>query len=120
MVEYSEIRQFIGKTPKEINVFGGDEEILFEFTDGTKYKMHHDQDCCESVTIEDLDGDLQDLIGLPLTTAEQASKDGDESKYGGSSTWSFYRLGNEKVMIVIRWYGSSNGYYSESVDITEL
>lgn len=122
MVEYDEIGCFIGKTlvsaVRGTDKYDDDDQIVFEFSDGSKYKMYHYQSCCESVSIEDIDGDLSDIIGLPLTTAESAYKEG-EADYG-DETWTFYRLGTEKAMIVIRWFGSSNGYYGTSAEIEEI
>ena len=43
-----------------------DEELIFTTDEGTVYKLYHDQCCCESVTIEDIDGDLEDLIGSEI------------------------------------------------------
>jgi|TARA_R110002124_G_C8821789_1_gene504011 hypothetical protein len=83
--------------------------------------MHHQQDCCESVHIEDIAGDLDDLVGTPLIMVEEVNNydmGDDDLGYGGDSeTWTYYRFRTMKGDVSIRWYGASNGYYSESVDI---
>jgi hypothetical protein len=92
---------------------GGDDRIVFETEAGVRYIMMHHQDCCESVKIEDIDGDLQDLVGNPITRAEEASN-GEDAEYA-HSTWTFYRFATIRGDVHIRWYGVSNGYYSEAV-----
>jgi hypothetical protein len=57
-------------------------------------------------------GDLGDLVGAPLTQAEFV-----EAIYGGHETWTFYRFATRKGSVTIRFYGTSNGYYSESVNV---
>jgi hypothetical protein len=99
----------------------GDDEIFFTTTEGNVYKLYHSQDCCERVIIEDICGDLDDLINFPLLEAEEISnkeimKDGGFIRDEESYTWTFYKLGTENGCVTIRWYGSSNGYYSEHVD----
>lgn len=99
-------------------------EIHFTATDGQKWKLHHDQDCCESVTIDDINGELSDLIGAPILQAEEASNEPIPAKSAHewqdySFTWTFYKLATIKGYVTLRWYGTSNGYYSERVSFSK-
>ena len=96
------------------------EEILFFCEDGSSFKLYHDQDCCESVTVEEIVGDLADLTGLVVEAEEVSGYVGPERKDADSYTWTFYKLGTTNGSVTIRWYGESNGYYSESVTFTQL
>ncbi len=98
-----------------------DDELSFYTFDGIRYRFFHSQDCCESVTIEDVIGDLDDLVGSPLTLAEETT-DGQEALPARgyepeSCTWTFYKFATVKGYVTVRWFGESNGYYSESVDL---
>jgi hypothetical protein len=115
-----------GKILTDIQGDVGDEEMIFTTSDGKKYRLYHYQDCCEDVSIEDIVGNLNDLIGVPLLMAEEVSfenknPDGvNVPKYQDSFTWTFYKLATIKGYVTIRWYGASNGYYSESVSFEEI
>lgn len=136
----AEITDLIGKVLTEV-INQDNDELIFVCEDGKKYKMYHGQDCCESVSIDDINGDLQDLVGSPITLAEEVSnedfenaftakfknvegsysKKDDEGNYEPEScTWTFYKLATIKGYVDIRWYGESNGYYSESVNFIEV
>ena len=108
----------VGKTLSGVTRQG--ESIRFVVDEHESYIMHHDQDCCESVVIDDICGYLGDLIGSPILQAEESSnRDHPKSEFGypdESCTWTFYRIATIKGQVVIRWYGASNGYYSEGVD----
>lgn len=112
-----DLSTLVGKTLAEVRR-SGDEELFFTTQEGETFKMYHSQDCCESVYIEDVEGDLDSLVGNPILVAEVASKDDSEASESG--TWTFYKLATIKGHVDIRWYGSSNGYYSESVDFVRV
>jgi len=104
-----------------------EEEMVFKIDSEQSYKLYHSQDCCECVTIEDICGDLDDLLNEPLTEAEEIihaqdiNPEGvDVPEYQDSFTWTFYKLSTRKGSVTIRWYGESNGYYSESVDFARI
>ena len=124
-----EIKELLGKTLTAINVNGknGRDTIHFVVEGGNDYVMYHKQDCCESVSIDDINGDLDDLIGSPIMIAEVNANDwayspsfDDDYDDDNSCTWTYYKLATIKGYVDIRWYGSSNGYYSESVDFEEV
>ena len=92
-----------------------EDKLVFTLDNGDKYQLYHEQDCCESVTIEDIVGSLEDLVGTPILMAEEATINDDPKDEYDSVTWTFYKLATVKGYVTIRWYGTSNGYYSESV-----
>ena len=106
-----------GKILKDIKI-EGTESILFIDKDDIEYEMFHDYDCCENVYIEDICGDINNLIGSKIIMAEEViNRDlSPLNKYDESYTWTFYKFATVKGYVTIRWYGESNGYYSERVD----
>ena len=122
-----DVSTLIGKTLIAIDS-AEHEEIIFTTDTGEVYKLYHDQDCCESVTVDDICGDLLDLLGSPIIEAEEVTSNinpddvTDEFKKNqdDSFTWTFYKFGTAKGFVTIRWYGQSNGYYSESVDFCRI
>jgi hypothetical protein len=122
---YLDASAFVGKTITDIKQVAGD-RIQFCTNDGKNFAMFHIQDCCESVRIHDIEGDLQSLVGSPITAASEESQserpeDVPRSEYEDeSNTWTTYNFATENAKVRIRWHGSSNGYYSESVQIEEM
>ena len=117
--EFVDISELVGKTLTKIEYNKRHpDKLIFKCEDGTTYEMYHERDCCEQVDIEDINGDLDDLIGVPILKAEKVSN--EFKGYCDSQTWTFYHLATRKGYVVIRWYGTSNGYYSETVEIRKL
>ena len=122
-----DINVLLGKTVTAITGKVGDDEIIFTCDNGEQFKLYHSQDCCESVYVEDVIGDMADLIGSPLLMAEEISYCNEDPdgitppEYQNDSfTWTFYKFATIKGYVTIRWYGESNGYYSESVYFREI
>lgn len=121
---YSQVAVFeelLGHTM--VKVYTGHDTLIFTRDDGRMFCLAHQQNCCESVFIESIVGDLSDLVGVPLTQAEEVSmhQEPDALSNGDESyTWTFYKFASRKGCVDVRFYGSSNGYYSESVSFSEV
>lgn len=95
------------------------DDVYFETSDGI-YKMYHEQDCCESVYVESITGDVDDLIDAVVIEARVDRPDDPAlGEYAESWTWTFYSIQTNKGFVQIRWYGSSNGYYGEGVSFVK-
>jgi hypothetical protein len=124
MNEIKIFEDLLGKELSGITVNGALDEIIFHVRDHGDYKLYHPQDCCENVNIDDINGNLSDLLNSPITLAQEISNteknpEGVIKEYQDSFTWTFYKLATVKGFVDIRWYGESNGYYSESVDFVK-
>lgn len=121
------ISELLGRTLTRITrqreKWKGD-SLLFYCTDGSEWEMCHDQEeCGESVRIEDICGELDWLVGSTILQAEEVTNQTDppsHEDYDWSHTWTFYKLATIKGYVTIRWYGESNGYYSERATFIKI
>lgn len=132
-MEITHINEMMGMVFDEVVVT--DDTLIFKTSNGEYAKFYHEQDCCESVYIEDISGDVDDLIGVPIVIAQEINNHPYEEQWGGqiikgeygydehpeighfeSYTWTFYKFATIKGYVDVRWFGSSNGYYSEGVN----
>ena len=111
------IEDMVGKVFTSVRNEGS--ELVFQNATES-FVFFHQQDCCENVSIEDVCGDLEDLVGEPLLLAEEVTGetpvDFNEREYE-SVTWTFYKFATRKGYVDVRWLGESNGYYSEGVSL---
>jgi hypothetical protein len=115
------LSELLGKTLVSVQYHERVEEVHFIDTGGNTYILFHSQDCCEDVYLQDVEGSLTDLVGSPITMAEEVSEDRPpQNEWEESYTWTFYKFATVRGYVDLRWYGSSNGYYSESVDFIKL
>ena len=111
----AEFAELIGKRITSVDGLSvGSEEVTITCEDGSVYRMVHHQDCCESVKVEDIAGDVSDLVGLVVDARQESNSDNPPEKdYIDCFTWTFYIVQTDKGAVTIRWLGESNGYYSE-------
>jgi hypothetical protein len=119
--------EFSGKTIQEIRgCKKHSDEVTIKFTDGSCLKFYHKQDCCETVLLEDFDATPEDLVNAKIISIEERISNSNENEIkplntlDQSYTWSFYVIKTSKFTMTMRWYGESNGWYSETVDIDYL
>lgn len=60
------------------------------------------------IWIEDIDGDLADLTGSPITVAECVSGEWNDEEH---EAWVFYKFATQRGSVTVRWCGTDNGYY---------
>jgi hypothetical protein len=87
------LAELIGKTCSNVENIGST-EIRFTLTTGEQYSLSHDQECCERVFVEDVVGDLSDLVGSPILMSEVVSSETDTNKE--HAVWTFYKFATRK------------------------
>jgi hypothetical protein len=121
------IDELVYKTIIKIEGSVGSEELIFVTSDNTTYMMFSEENGCGndvSVSVDDICGDMNDLIGSPILHAEEVINDNvggpkdQDNDY--SYIWTFYKLSTIKGYVTIRWYSSSNGCYSERVEFVKI
>jgi hypothetical protein len=101
------------------DVAKSDEHVEIITEEGISFDLFHDKDCCEDVGVEEIiGGELTELIDETVVEARKESGQllPPQNEYDASYTWTFYIIRTNKISLTIRFYGTSNGYYSESVD----
>jgi len=114
--------ELVGKTFEQVLVT--DDEIYFINKERIDYKLYHDRECCEAVYIESIDGDIQKHLPqhevLEARESYNRSNEPPENMNAGdidSYTWSFYTIRTMRDTFTIRFFGSSNGNYSETAQL---
>ena len=112
---HCDIKDMVGK--KIIGIYY-DEENFQILTDDCVYAFYHEQDCCESVWLTQVDGISDKIIGSCIVIAEVVTDEKDTEH--GHITWTFYKIGTNKGIIDFRWQGQSDGGYSETVNLVKI
>lgn len=120
-IKYPEFSALVGEVLTSVEgVAPGSDEVVFRTASGRRFRLSHDQDCCESVSLAEVHGDVADLLGVPVLAAEESTNRDNPPEHAESFLWTFYRLQTIKGAVQLRWLGESNGYYSEDVSFVEV
>lgn len=113
-----------GLTLINIEVRGGT-QITFTSNSGQQFKLFHPQDSWEEVAIEHIEGDLDDLLNLPLIEARETTHAEQqlwalinslpEKEDEIDESRAYYHLATAKGRVIILWYGTSSDCGSEIV-----
>ena len=121
---FASLETLIGKTLSMVYKPENSDLMLILKVEGAeeRYGFYHQQDCCESVYLEDVVGDLDNLIGNPILVAEEISDTtrDEQDEWGGIVQYTYYKLATIKGHVDLRFCGSSNGYYSVGVNFVRV
>jgi hypothetical protein len=110
---------YVGKLVSDKMYWSCYDSLVFLSKTGESFAMYHSQNCCESVYLAEIVGDLQDLVDTEIISATEnfvaTMIDCIDSR-----TDAFYHIRTMKGTVTLRWCGESNGYYSETADLHSI
>jgi hypothetical protein len=115
-----DITELQGEVLTHIDVDESKGKVLLTTQKGRQILLHHIQDCCEHVYIENIEGEWLKLLGKPLQVASGKEEDCSPESREGSGTRTTFKFKVDNETVVCKWVGESNGYYSESVNIEDI
>lgn len=122
-----------GKTIVDIQGLPGDGNpddgkqdcLTFVCADGSAFRVYHQQDCCEHVSLGSIRGDISKITGFRVVdsfayedTVYIPSDIDYKPGHGDSFTVTVHTIITTEGVIQFVWLGVSNGYYSESIYFT--
>jgi len=112
----------VGEILTHIDVDADNEEILLTTQSGRRFRVYHNQNCCENVNIVDTEGEWHTLLNKKLVEVKHTEYDDGVPPYDGCESYTktaiLFRV--DDATVISRWVGTSNGYYSETVDLAEI
>lgn len=97
-----------------------EERFLLTTVDGRTYEISHHQECCESVQLEETEGDWQKIIGRVIVDAEKHTIEVSQKNETVDVRLTELVFRTDEHTLIQRWIGESNGYYGIEVDVYEL
>ena len=114
-INYKE-KLFMRRIKSIEGLYQDSERVTIRFEDGSYITQYHESDCCETVEVHQVDGDIAKHIGATAIDYIEKSSTANNDEVSESGTWTFYTLKTSSGYLDWRWLGESNGYYSEDVN----
>lgn len=115
-----EIDVLVGKTLTGIWLSAERDVLGFACSDGEHYALGHDQGCCETVVLEEIVGDILDLVVAPILMAEKSTMTERLEHHECDVDWTFYKLATSKGYVTLRWCGYADTQYSTEVSFKRV
>jgi hypothetical protein len=113
-------KNLVGECFSSIEVSEDRTQVIFKSAYKATYYMRHKQSCREVVKLEDICGDLSDLIDSEILVASEEANIQEDILHSRKDTdylWTFYTLRTMRGTVTFRWLGSSNECYAMDVDV---
>ena len=118
----NDVHGIVGEVLTHIDLDPERDAIRLTTESGRTFLIHHDQDCCESVHIEDTEGNWRELLGKQVIEVTHEETESGDPPPEDAESWTRTALAFkvDDATVISRWIGESNGHYSESVTIAEI
>ena len=104
------IQELVGQICHSVDA--DDDGMTFRLFDGRVFWLGHYQECCEDVHLEEVIGDVDDLVCAPIIKAVELTNRGEQE---GDLLWTFYEVATIKGTVTIRF--CANLYTDYGVDV---
>ncbi|MGL5049135.1 MAG: DUF7448 domain-containing protein [Fusobacteriaceae bacterium] len=114
------IKYLINKTITKIEELDDWTLLRIHIKEGGYLDFIHKQECCEAVWLEDGIEELERMIGQKVLNAYSDYHDDltqEELGSNMSASWTFYNIATKNTDACLRFVGTSNGNYSETVEL---
>jgi hypothetical protein len=120
------LSDLVGTTLIKVENLDNERLIFTAHNNEHEYHTYHLQDCCETVSVYQIVGNIEDILNSQIIKTKELVYDNEQPEpdifipdndcdHYESYTWTIHIIETKKGAVKFVWLGSSNGYYSESV-----
>lgn len=113
----SNLNHLIGQTFDAVYQTRYKGSVAIVFRNDSMVCMIYDQEASGNIVIEGIKGDLDDLIGSPISVACRSDDQYSEDEGDYFETWSWHVFRTAKGSVTVEWVGSSEDEQNLSPDV---